>query len=898
MPLSPGTRIGSYEVLAKLGEGGMGEVYRARDGRLNRDVALKILPQAFALDPDRLARFKREAQVLASLNHHNIAAIYGFEESPDVQGLALELVEGPTLADRIARGPIPIDESLAIAKQIADALEAAHEQGIVHRDLKPANIKLRPDGTAKVLDFGLAKALEPASALADVSNSPTITSPAIGATGVGVILGTAAYMAPEQAKGRPADKRSDIWSYGVVLVEMLTGRPVYSGETVSEVLAAVIMQEPDLTSLPPALPRPVSRLIRRCLQKDPKRRMRDIGEARLALEEKADEAGSAPAPYSPSNRWLVGLTAVLAVALAAAVGFWWRDRTVVSPPVITRYDVNAPAEMPLNLADRPAVALSPDGSTLAFTVLDGGTIRLFVRRRDEAEARAVPGSDGAGNPLFSPDGKTLAFFSGTELKSYADGVIRSVAKADTAINMRGLTWLDNGSLVYPPGNATGLIQTSMNGGAPKVLSTVDRTKGERTHRWPSAIPGGKAVLFTVGTQASPDDYDGADIDALVLATGERRLVLKGASMATYVPTGHLLFARGGSLYAVAFDPGTLTVREPAQLVVPGVAGDRTTGAAHFSVAADGSLAYVPGTGTTEVRWVWADRRGQLQALPLPAGSYADPQISPDGSRVALVVIANDNRDIWIHNFSTKTFTRLTFGGQNWTPAWSADGTQIIYTAGANSNATSLMRKPADGSADAVRIAQIDGEAYLTDVHDHTAILHFREAIGQPQPSAKFHVVSTDLKTPGKVAPLMTTGGVDIAGALSPNGRFLAYGSDESGRPEVYVRDFPGLGGRWQISTAGGEEPHWSADGRELFYRYNDLMMAVPVDTRAAFQFSTPALLFKGVYNVRSSSLHSFAVDPKSGRFLLMRPTGDDSERAHVRVVLNWFEELKQRMAAR
>ena len=899
MPLSPGTKIGSYEVLAKLGEGGMGEVYRARDARLNRDVALKILPQAFALDPDRLARFQREAQVLASLNHQNIAAIYGFEESPGVQALTLELVEGPTLADRISKGPIAIDESLAIARQIAAALESAHEQGIVHRDLKPANIKLRPDGTVKVLDFGLAKALEPASALADVTNSPTITSPVMGMTGAGMILGTAAYMAPEQAKGRAADKRSDIWSYGIVLMEMLTGKAVYSGETVSEVLAAVIMKEPVLDSLPVTLPAPVRRLIRRCLQKDPKRRMRDIGEARLALDETAEEDAPAQPARATSNRWLVGLTAVFAVALAATAGLWWRDRTVVSPPVIMRYDVNAPAKTSLNLADRPAVALSPDGSALAFVVLDGGVNRLFLRRRNEGEARAVPGSEGATEPVFSPDGRALAFFADSALKRYADDSITSIAKIDVASTVRGLTWLDDGSLVYPPANATGLVQVSSNGGDPKVVSTLDRSKGERTHRWPHALPGSKVVLFTVGTQANPDDYDGASIEALVLATGERRLVLKGASMASYVPTGHLVFARGGSLYAVRFDTGTLTVREPAHLVVQGVAGDRTTGASHFSVAGDGTLAYVSGAATTgDRRLVWADRRGQLQPLDLPAGYYADPQISPDGTRLALTVGTGDTRDVWIHNFSTKTFTRLTFGGQNWTPVWSVDGKDIFYVGIEGGIKTSLLRKPADGSADAQRLAQIEGEAYLTHVQGTTAIFDFRDPNPQqPQMKDKFHLVTLDLKAPGQVVPLVATTGGDLSGVVSPNGRFLAYGTDESGRAEVYVRDFPGPGGRWQVSTTGGEEPHWSANGRELFYRNNDLFMAAGVDTRAAFQASTPALLFKGVYNIRTTTLLSFAVDPKGDRFLMIRPVNEEGEASRVHVVLNWFEELKQRMAA-
>ena len=411
------------------------------------------------------------------------------------------------------------------------------------------------------------------------------------------------------------------------------------------------------------------------------------------------------------------------------------------------------------------------------------------------------------------------------------------------------------------------------------------------------MPGSKVVLFTVGTQANPDDYDGANIEALVLATGERRLVLKAASMASYVPTGHLIFARGGSLYAVRFDTATLTVREPAHLVVQGVAGDRTTGASHFSVAGDGTLAYVSGAATTgDRRLVWADRQGQLQPLDLPAGYYADPQISPDGTRLALTVGTGDTRDVWIHNFSTKTLTRLTFGGQNWTPVWSVDGRDIFYVAIESGIKTSLLRKPADGSADAQRLAQIEGEAYLTHLQGDTAIFDFRDP--NSQTTQKFHLVTLDVKAPGKVVPLVATTGGDLAGVVSPNGRFLAYETDESGRAEVYVRDFPGPGGRWQVSTAGGEEPHWSANGRELFYRNNDLFMAAGVDTRAAFQASTPALLFKGVYNIRTTTLLSFAVDPKGDRFLMIRPVNEEGEASRVHVVLNWFEELKQRMAAR
>jgi serine/threonine-protein kinase len=590
---------------------------------------------------------------------------------------------------------------------------------------------------------------------------------------------------------------------------------------------------------------------------------------------------------------LLGLSIILAAALATALVFLWRTEPPAAAPV-TRYEVPTPANTLVNLANRPAVALSPDGLTLAFVALENGKNRLYLRKRNENETRAVAGSEGATHPVFSPDSRWLAFFSENEntlKKASLDGSAVSLGKVPLIVNTRGLTWLNDDLLVYAPDTSTGLVQVSANGGEPKPISTLLQSSGERTHRWPHALPGGKAVLFTVGTQASPDDYDNSNVEALVLATGERRVVLKGARMAFYVRTGHLLFARGGSLYAVRFDPNRLATEGPSIPVLLGIAGDQTTGAAHFSVANDGTLAYLAGSSQGgSRRLVWVDRQGNQQPLDLPPGNYLDPRISPDGTRVAVISATSDNADVWIHDFSRKTFTRMTFGGRNATPIWSADGKNIYYVAiAASSDKTNVFRRPADGSRNTEALASLDGEGYLTHLlPDGSAILSTR-FFNRPGPL--FEIVHLALNASAKPAPLVATPFSELGGVVSPDNRFLAYSTSESGRPEVYVRDFMGSGGRWQISTDGGEEPHWSPDGRELYYRNNDLFKATAVDPRTAFQFSAPKTLFTGAYNFRSSTLLTFDVDPKGGRFLMIRPAGEEKP-TQVRVILNWFEELK------
>jgi Tol biopolymer transport system component len=900
--ISPGTRLGSYEVIAAIGVGGMGEVYRARDARLNRDVALKILPDAFAADADRVARFTREAQTLAALNHPNIAQIYGIEDGHDTRALVIELVDGPDLAQRIAQGPIPLDEALAIARQVADALESAHDHGIVHRDLKPANIKVRDDGTVKVLDFGLAKAYERSAPASTLSMSPTLASPAM--TGVGMIIGTAAYMSPEQAKGKSVDKRADIWAFGVVLYEMLTGRTLFEGETVSEVLAAVIMREPDLATLPPAVPAHVRQLIGRCLVRDPKVRLRDIGEARLALAGLGsgvavtpDLPAPAPAPgRTGASRWLLAATAVLAVALVATGAALWTAIATVPTRSVTRYEVRAPDKSALVLDSRPNVSLSPDGSLLVYVARVEGTSRLYVRTRADLVPRALPGTEAATNPAVSPDGRQIAFFAGGVLKrSSLDGAVSEVVRLseNTDGPRRGVTWLTNDTLVYSPLAVSGLFAVNASGGTPRMLTTLDEKKGERTHRWPTALPAGKAVIFTVGSLASPDNYDASTIEAVDVATGQRHVVLQGASSARYVATGHLLFARGASVYAVPFDIDRLTTTGTAVQVLQGVNGDSTTGALHFSVADDGTMAYTPGSmqaGST--RLMWLDRKGATRALSLPRGLFFDPRLSPDGTRVAVAwqTVSAGTSDIWVSDLTRNTFTRLTFGGNTATPVWSADGKTIYYSyIEPTGRRSTIMRKPADGSREAEAVVVLDGaRAYIQVIDreqrwalvDHTPI----GSVGD--------VMRVALTANAKPEPVVATTFDDLQATLSPNGRWLAYVSDETGRFEVYVRDMSTSGARWQLSTMGGEEPHWSGDGREIFYRNNSKLMSVSVEGQGALDPKTPIEVFDGVYDFRSDTGLSYAVDPKQDRFLMIQLT-DDSAISSMVVVLNWFDELRR-----
>jgi serine/threonine-protein kinase len=905
MNISVGTRLGRYEIRSKIGEGGMGVVYRARDEKLNRDVAIKVLPSTLSADEDRLARFEQEAQATGGLNHPNILVIYHVEAHGGSPYIVSELLEGETLRERMNGTALPPRKALDLGLQIARGLAAAHEKGIVHRDIKPDNIFITNDGRVKILDFGLAKLS------GDIlsGNSQTEVATRKVKTEPGTVMGTIGYMSPEQLRGQNADARSDIFSFGAVFYEMLSGTCAFSRNSTAETISAILKEDPpDLSTTNKMVSPSLERLVNRCLEKNPEQRFHSASDLAFAMEAFSsvgtDSAQTAIMPLSRTaesfkenllnrSRFWVASTIVLALAFIALAMFvvFRRSSRIESSP-LARYDVLPLNKTSLNLIRSPAVALSPDGFTLAFIANADGVNHLYLRKRDNPEVTMVAGTDGVLDAAFSPDGQSIAFIADFVLKKVSlNGPVVSLVQVGDA---RGLGWSGKDTLAYSPGPTNGVFQISANGGTPKAITTLDEKKKERTHRWPQVLPGGKAVLFTVGTLDKPDDYDDANIEAVIIGSGERRLILKGASMARYVPTGHLLFGSKGVLYAVRFDPDSLTVQGDPVPVLSGVAGDNSTGAVHFSVADDGTLAYVPGSGTSAARaLVWVEKNGTQTPINIPKGQFNDARISPDGSRLAVLQGSSGSGDVWIYEFSRSTFTRLSFTTTNETPIWSADGRNIYYSStvpvGAGDE-TTIFRKPADGSRDAESLVTIKGRHYLKAIlpDGETAVLD------SGLQTIKGTINKIALKPGAELIPIVNAPFSQHGAAVSPDGRWLAYQSDENnGRPEIYVRDLSEAGGRWQISTEGGQEPRWSSDGRELYYRNSGFLLGVPIDTQAGFQAGTPKNLFNEVYDLRSNSGVTYDVDPRSGRFLLIRPPKEDVSTAQVRIVLNWFGELRR-----
>jgi Tol biopolymer transport system component len=910
MPLAVGTRLGSYEIVAPIGAGGMGEVYRARDTKLNRDVAIKVLPDLFASDAERLARFTREAQTLASLNHPSIAHIHGLEESGGVRALVMELVEGEDLAQQLGRGAIPIDDALATAKQITEALEAAHEQGIIHRDLKPANIKVRADGTVKVLDFGLAKALDPPAGTeaAALANSPTITSPAM--TQRGVILGTAAYMSPEQARGLPLDKRSDLWAFGCVLYEMLTARQPFTGGTVSDVSAAILSREPDWMTLPQATPAVIRKLLRRCLEKDRRRRLADAADARLEIEEAlaSPEAETVAPTRSRSLRVgpVVVAVALLGVALLTALVVWAVMRPAAQAPMLlARFTIVPPPGQALAVSGTARdLALSRDGTHLIYV---GGRGQLMVRPLDRLDALPVPGVTNARAPFLSPDGRWIGFFTGVS------GELRKVSvTGEPPISIcrivgvtRGASWSPDDTIVFATNEpTTGLLRVSVAGGQPKVLTTPDLTKGvEEDHLFPSVLPGGQSVLFTIAPVAARWGEgrlsgSGADVQVAVLdlETGQRRTLLRGASQAEYVDTGHLIYNAGGTLRAVRFDLAKLEVLgDPAPVLEQVITGG--SGAANFSVSGHGTLAYVPGGAGSQTSGgsslVWVTRQGREERIAAPLRNYVYPSLSPDGTRAALA-IDDEERDIWSWDFTRQTLTRLTFDpGREWYPGWTPDGRRIVFVS-ARGSVFNLYRRFADGTGSDERLTTSPHVQFGTPSFppDGTRVV-FTEVT--PETGEDLMMLSLD-GTP-RTEPLLQTPFAERNAQISPDGHWLAYESNESGQEEIYVRPFPKVSdGRWQISVGGGNVPLWARSGRELFFRSGDSLMAVSVQTAPTFSAANPTKLFEGYV---SGLGRTYDVSRDGERFLMIKNNSSRGQTAATMVVvLNWFEELKARVPAK
>ena len=888
MPLTSGTRLGSYAITAQIGVGGMGEVYRATDTNLKRQVAIKVLPDAVATDSERLARFQREAEVLASLNHPNIAAIYGLEKTPDFTALVMELVEGDDLSQRITRGAIPIDEALPIARQIADALEAAHEQGIIHRDLKPANIKVRADGTVKVLDFGLAKAMEPAGTTSSsVSMSPTITTPAM--TQAGMILGTAAYMSPEQAKGRTVDRRADVWAFGAVLFEMRSGHRVFAGEDISDTLANVLKTEPEWSRLPAAVSPRVRLALRACLQKDPKQRLADVQDVRLALEGAFETA--APRTAAPAPPWrrvaLVGAAAlVMGVALASVVA-WSAMRALPAPVVRTEITTAGAVALSLQGVDRD-LAVTPDGSRIVYR----GVNQLLVRQLDQLTPTALTGLGAPRGVFISPDGQWVGFFDGqTALKKAAitGGPPVTVVTVDGA--PRGATWAPDGTIVFATGSATGLQRVSASGGDATVLTTPNRQGGEADHLWPEFLPGGQAVLFTI--TPSGGLLDNAQVAVLDLRTNMQTILVRGGHHAHYVPSGHLVYAAGGTLRAVAFDLARLAVVGTPAPVLEDV---RTTGNGGVDavVAGNGTLVYVQSDlASTQRSLVWVDRMGREEPISAPTRAYVNAQLSPDGTKVALD-IRDQEQDVWIWDLARETLQRLSFDtGLNRGPVWSRDGQRVAFTR-ALDTAEEVYWQAADGSGVAEALTEKSTVPMMpSDFSPDGTMLLYKPT------AAPVDIWMVPVAGPRTAGVALLNGPANESNpTVSPDGRWLAYQSDESGQNEIYVRPFPNVNtGRWQISTRGGTRAQWSPDGRELFFYVGagarGTLMAVPVESGSAFRAGVPRMLFQGNYPAPNIGGRLYDVSRDGQRFLMIKGEDAESVPRHLTVVQNWLEELKR-----
>ena len=800
MALTVGDRLGHYNVTALIGEGGMGQVYRATDTQLVRDVALKILPDAFAADPDRLARFQREAQVLASLNHPGIAAIYGIETSDGKQALVLELVEGPTLADRIAQGAMPIEDALPIARQIAEALEAAHEAGVIHRDLKPANIKVRDDGTVKVLDFGLAKALN-TTPEGEPSQSPTLTA---AATQMGVIMGTAAYMSPEQARGSVADHRADVWSFGVVLYEMLTGKGLFTGLTVSDTLASVLKTDSDLGVLPPGTPTPIRRLLRRCLEKDRRERLPHVGEARLEIRDalaapsaERIDAVSATHRARPRRDLAALAIGVVLIAVVAGLGGWRMGRSRPTTEVqLLRSSIGLPEGTVLPAGVGADIAIAPDGQTLVYVGGNGSGRQLYVRAVNQFARTPIPGTEGAQEPFLSPDGQSVAFTVGFETKrvALAGGEVFTVCD-----RCFGAFWGDDGYIVYDSDGV--LWRVPAVGGTPEVLAEPKPDQGVPWLAGPASLPGGRAVLFEIG------NLEFGGIGVVSLETNEMIVVSEEGSDPRHSATGHILFARGSTLFAVPFDVDNFRVAGSAVPVTQNVHVENG-GAIQAALSEDGLFVYKP-AGEVGTQLVWANQSGTMESMIEDWRVFYGPQLSPDGEQLAVQINEDGGSAVWIREVESGSLRRLTLTENAAYPVWSPDGARVAFGAGAG-GAFTIQSIAADGTGPVETL--LESELPIVPNVWASDELVFRE--DSPNPNLFVIEVGSD----GSRKALRDSEFTRHSAALSPSGTWLAYVSNRSGSDEVHVVSFPEPGAEHVISNGGGAEPVWGADETKLFYR--------------------------------------------------------------------------------
>ena len=865
MAPSVGTRVGAYEVISRIGEGGMGQVFRARDTKLNRDVALKVLPDHFASDPDRLARFAREAQTLASLNHSNIAQIHGFEDSGGIRALVMEFVDGDDLSQRIALGPIPLEEALPIARQIAEALEAAHEQGVIHRDLKPANIKVRPNGTVKVLDFGLAKAMEPAGAVSAVSMSPTITTPAL--TQAGVILGTAAYMSPEQAKGRPVDARSDIWAYGCVLYEMLTGKAAFAAETVAEIFSNILKSEPDWQALPPSTPAAVRLLLRRCLHKDRSQRIRDIADAKFQLEDALHEPATR-VETAPSSSKSLERFAWMAVTLALAGALAQRVMSTSSDPA------EAP-EMRLAVPTTPGedpsgFALSPDGRALVYQATTKGQTALWLRTLDAEAARALAGTDGGSFPFWSPDNRSIGFFAAGQLKriDVSSGLVQNLAEAP--LNTRGGAWNRAGTILFTRSATEPLYRVAASGG--KAEPATEVRAPHLGHRYPQFLPDGRHFLFfAYGPPESQGIYVGS------LDSKESIRLIDAESAPIFAPPGYVMFARQGAVFAQRLNLDTLqTVGEPVPVTRQVATPPGTVASVALSASLAGPVAYRPDTGERQLRWVDRSGRGIGVVGGPDSAGLGSVRLSPDGRTVVAQRMVNGNNDVWLLETGRDARRRFTSDpAREYDPTWSPDGTRIVFGSTRKGVVDLYIRSVNGAEPEALLWASPESK----NVYDWSSDGRWIVFANQSAATARDLWA---LPMEGEKKPILVarTDFGESSARFSPDGRWIAYQSNESGRDEVYVQTFPGAGGRAQISTGGGSSPQWQRDGKALFYLdVDNRVVTVPVAlTGSSVDPGTPVTLFS------LPSAAFYEASPDSQRFLINEIARDPSP---ITILLNW-----------
>ncbi len=900
MALSGGTRLGPYEIVEPIGAGGMGEVYRARDTRLERTVAIKVLAQHLSSDLEHRQRFEREARSISSLQHPNICALHDVGSENGVDYLVMEHLEGETVAQRLFRGPLPTEQVLKIGMELADALDKAHRQGVVHRDLKPGNVMLTKSG-AKLLDFGLAKPTilsAGSGTLSAAVTAPSPVSPTSPVSQQGVVVGTFQYMAPEQIQGKEADPRSDIFSLGAVLYEMTTGRRAFEGKSQLSVASAILEKEPEpITVTQPLAPVALEHVVRVCLAKDPEDRWQSAADVKRELKWIAEGGSSVAAVAVPGVRrktrerlaWAVaGAMALLVVALG--IGYMRRN-SQPAPAVVKRFAVSSPVSVQLFGGLTNSLAVSPDGRYFVYRASQaGGGWRLYLQSLSELEATPIAGSEDASNPFFSPDGNWVAFFARGQLKKVAisGGTPLTICEASET---RGASWGPDNTIVFGVAATQGLRRVPASGGKTEELTRVDASQKELSHRWPEFLPGGQEVLFAI--QGLTADWDAARIAVLSLKTGKWRTLIEGGTNPHYSPTGHLLYARTGLLVAVPFDLDRLEVTGPPVPVLEDVLMNRASGNAHAAFSSEGTLVYVAGQSAEGPRdLVWVDRKGISRPVGVTAAGFEQPSLSPDGKRIA-VHIRPPSDDIWVYDLGRGTLTRLTFQpGEDESPVWSPDGKQVAFSSSHGDRPRAILWKNADGSGTEETVSATGFHIHLGAFSSDGRWLAYTNYESETRGDVWLLPLAGDRKP----RPFLQTPFNENDPKISPDGRWIAYTSDETGREEIYVQSLEGPGGKYQISSDGGFGALWARSGRELFYRKDNKVLAVSVTTQPGFAASSPQPLFDGAYDIHPRREGIWDVSPDGQRFLMVKPSGQQPAQSQLRVVLNFFTELRRRVA--